>query len=531
MRRFVTVVVFSILILAIFPVYTRFKVAAAPVPPGVHLAGLDLSDLKNPAEIRQHLDRIYTEPIAVYFADRRLVLRPQDVDFHVDVDQMVAEAGDYLDGAAFMDIAVREALGVPQRRRDVPIRFTLNADALRAWLSSVAAEHNSAPQGARVLPPTDSWVHGGTQGSQMAPGFVGSYAADWTWLPGTPGYELDMEASIPALIASLTRVEDRDAHLVLAETPAAPASMADLERALDSYLSSFPGFAAVYVHDLQNDTEANVDADVSFSGMSTLKIAIVAAIMHQLENGIAAGDPVSAEIGQWIDFALGESNNYAANLLLRQLGGGETGAGARRFTEFMRRLGFTSTYMQSAYDVEVQLAEIPTPGNQRTDWNTNPDNNLQSTPAEMGRVLSAIYECALGRGLLLEVYGDKITPDECTSILFYLDHDEFRELLWAGLPKPEQARIVHKHGFAFESHSDVALIWGPTGPYVLSVFLYRRGWMDWGTSNSTMKNVSRLVWNFFEFQREQGAPAAGPPLELPPPPGYVPIGAYIPAGP
>jgi hypothetical protein len=176
----------------------------------------------------------------------------------------------------------------------------------------------------------------------------------------------------------------------------------------------------------------------------------------------------------------------------------------------------------------VQLPQISTPGNQRTDWNTNPDSNLQSTPAEMGRILSAIYECTLGKGLLIEQYAGDITPDECLTILFYMSHDEFQELTWAGVPRPQDTWIVHKHGFAFESHSDVALIWGPTGPYVISVFLYRSGWMDWSTSNSAMKTVSRITWNFFEFQKEQATLARLTPIVLAPPPGYSEIKEYIP---
>jgi hypothetical protein len=110
-----------------------------------------------------------------------------------------------------------------------------------------------------------------------------------------------------------------------------------------------------------------------------------------------------------------------------------------------------------------------------------------------------------------------------------MDHDEFQEMLWSGLPRIEETWIVHKHGFAFESHSDVALIEGPTGPYVLSLFLYRPGWMDWETSNSAMKDASRIVWNFFEFQKPYLEGEAPPMPELTPPSGYVPLGQFVPA--
>lgn len=523
MRKFLRFAAVLVIVLAFFPLYTRFKVAAAPVPPGVYLGGMDLSDLKDPQEIRRHLEQVYTAPLDVRFGDARLVLEPAEVGFRVDVDQMVAEAGQYLAGPAFMEIAMRQALGFDQRRRDVPVRFMLDNAKLRAWLEQVAATYNHAPAAPRLLPPSARWAGGGNATGDLPAGYVGVYHRDWNWVAGAPGQTLDVEASIPLVVDALTQDGARVAQLAWTETPPPIPTMEDLAREINSYLMNFPGFGAAAVYDLQTGQEALVDADVSFSGMSTLKLGIVSALMQQLPNGIAADDPESDLVGQWMDYALGESNNHAANELLAYLGDGSTEVGAQRFTAFMHSLGFENTYMQSGYDVQVQLAEIPTPGNRREDWDTNPDHNLQTTTAEMGRMLTAIYECTQGRGRMMEVYPNDFTPQECETLLFYMSHDEFQELIWAGLPRPNTAWIVHKHGFAFESHSDVALVWGPTGPYVLSIFLYRSGWMDWQTSNTAVKAISRMVWNFFAFQQaQQGVQTPAQPI-LEPPPGYVSI--------
>ncbi len=58
---------------------------------------------------------------------------------------------------------------------------------------------------------------------------------------------------------------------------------------------------------------------------------------------------------------------------------------------------------------------------------------------------------------------------------------------------------------------------------MLSIFLFRKGWMDWGTSNSTMKSISRIVWNFFEQRQDQMQLDAPEPVVLTPPAGYAPI--------
>src|SRR5262245_11554663 len=128
MRALLRLILIAVALMAFFPLYTRFKTYAAPIPPGVHLGGLDLSDLKDAAEVRAHLERIYREPIAVYFAGQRLVLRPEDIDFYVDAEQMVAEASRFLDGPEFVDIALREAFGFEQQRRDIPVRYMLDTE-------------------------------------------------------------------------------------------------------------------------------------------------------------------------------------------------------------------------------------------------------------------------------------------------------------------------------------------------------------------------------------------------------------------
>jgi len=535
--RLINLIIIVVAILSLLPFYTRFKTNAAPIPPGVHLGGLALSDLKESTEVRRHLEQIYSRPIEVRFApgtpsEERLALLPTEVGFYIDVEQMMAEATQYLEGTAFVEIAVREALGFDQRARNIPIRYMLDSEKLTTWLENMAQEHNRAPRSPRVISTDQEWQDVQTlveplSTESVPTGYTGTYQERWQWTTGSPGYTIDQGASLPLLIEALTEPEPRVVDLVLIEQPAQLPTMDDLAKALDSYLLNFPGFGAIYVHDLATRTEAHVDTDVSFSGMSTLKIAIVTALMERID-GLSADDPDSVQLGQWIDFALGESNNFAANMLIRQVGDGQTEVGVRRITEFMAQLGFVNTYMLSGYDFKSQLPERPTTGNQHPDWNTNPDSNLQTTTAEMGQLLTAIYDCTQRAGLLIEIFGNSITPEECQATLFYMGHDEFQELLWAGLPDPRQAWIVHKHGFAFESHSDVALVWGPTGPYVISVFLYRPGWLDWPTSNGTMKDVSRITWNFFEFQErykiERGEVLeVEAPLVLDAPPAYVPL--------
>ncbi len=522
-----------IAVLSIFPLYTRYKAAAAPIAPGVHLASLELSHLKDPADIETALVSGLGQPIAVYYDETRLVLRPEEVDFAVDTAAMVAEAQQYLDGPDFVDIALRKLAGIPQQRRDIPARYSYDAQKLAMWLWRVGEELNHPPQPGRVLPPQWNWrTEGGTRAAgeeesdSLAPyatlpaTFVGAAQRGWQWTSGTVGQTLLIDESAQLILDALSSTDARTAHLVLQESAPLPLTMAELGRELDAYTSAFPGFAAIYVQDLITGEEATVDVDVAFSGMSTMKIAIASEAYRQMT------DFENEAVGQWIDFALGESNNAAANRLLQWVGSGDIYTGGRRVTEMMRALGFTNSYIQTGYDDKSIISKIPTEANSRTDWNTNPDTHLQSTPAELGRLLAEIYRCQAGEGLLIETFGGEITPEECAAILFYVSHDEFTEMVWGGLPRPEQSWIIHKHGFVNEAHSDLALIWGPSGPYVIAVYLWRAGWMDWPTSNRTMKEISRIAWNFFAYKSLTEGIEAPPPLTLSPPPNYVPVNTY-----
>ncbi|MBP8292139.1 MAG: serine hydrolase, partial [Caldilineaceae bacterium] len=352
---------------------------------------------------------------------------------------------------------------------------------------------------------------------------------DWVWSAGAPGFRIDVDGSVPRVLAGLASTGERMADLSLIVTPPPPASLEDLAAELELYLTRFPGVGALYIQDLATGAEAHVNSDVAYSGMSTLKIALISALMDMLPNGVSGDDPQTIQLGELADRALGESNNFAANLVVEALGSGDRDAGLRRFNTFLREVGLTDTYMQTGYDAPTQLPMLPTAANQRTDINTEPDSNIQTTAADLGRMLAALYHCTQGEGLLLERRPATITPDECRTILFYMTHDEFREMVWDGLPAPNEQWILHKHGFSAWHHSDAALVWGPTGPYVVTMFLYRPGWLDWATSNAAFKDASRLIWRFFEFRREQGLPAAGEPLELAPPPGYVKVAEYAPS--
>ena len=59
---------------------------------------------------------------------------------------------------------------------------------------------------------------------------------------------------------------------------------------------------------------------------------------------------------------------------------------------------------------------------------------------------------------------------------------------------PSEATVAHKTGSYSDATHDVALVWGPKGPYVIAVLTDRS--YDW----EAIREVSRAVWDYFAAQ-------------------------------
>jgi beta-lactamase class A len=109
--------------------------------------------------------------------------------------------------------------------------------------------------------------------------------------------------------------------------------------------------------------------------------------------------------------------------------------------------------------------------------------------------LQMLVACSEGGGTLIAAYGDQLTPAECQQALDFMALNEMKDMLPGGLPAG--AKYAHKHGYVPDTHGDVMAVWGPAGPYVLSVFLFRPTWLEWGISNPTLNEIARTTWDFF----------------------------------
>ncbi|MCD6291338.1 MAG: serine hydrolase, partial [Anaerolineae bacterium] len=247
----------------------------------------------------------------------------------------------------------------------------------------------------------------------------------------------------------------------------------------------------IWVRDIHNRREVGINENVAYAAVSTMKIAILVNVYRRLD-----AEP-DVETSRLISETMRLSGNYTANLLLGLIGDGSPDRGAQEVTKSLHRLGLRNSFIAAPYDKHSGTPpHIATPANQRKDMNTKPDPFMQTTAKDMGLLMEMIVQCAEGGGTLLAAYPGELTPHECQEMLDWMSNLNLGILLETGIPKG--TRIAHKHGFIDDTHGDVAVIWGPNGPYVLAVYLYRPVWLEWAISSKMMADVSRITYEFLK---------------------------------
>lgn len=509
MRTLIFLLLIVLLIAGVMlgPSAYAFYRAQGPLPGGVTLSGLTPQGATL-EEIARNAHDVFQQPVAVFYDQQRLILRPADIGFEVDVNAMVAEAVPYGQGVGFWRPFLGQVFDRPAQPVDIPLAYSLDQEKLAAWLYEAAQEYDTAAR-----PP---------YGVALAPGVP--FTSTFMFQAGQPGLELEPNLSAQRVLAALSSPTERTANLVLVEVPPPAPTIDELEKLLVARTNRFPGYVSLFIRQVGSDEEAAIDPDIAFSGMSTLKIPMAMELYRSQVDGVPDID-TSKLLSE--TFAL--SSNFAANLMLRQIGGGGVGAewqGALRMTETLQGLGLQNTFMTTPYDTERQTNALVTPANSDKTWDTKPDSYRQTTAKDIGLVLEWITQCSQGGGTLLAAFPGQLTADECQQMLDYIALDHNRILLETGVPA--DAHYAHKHGFVSDAHGDVGVFWSAAGPYVVSLFIYKPGWMEWELSSSIMADVSKAAWDYFTLVANGGQPPA---VDTPLPDPAAPITATAPITP
>jgi beta-lactamase class A len=270
--------------------------------------------------------------------------------------------------------------------------------------------------------------------------------------------------------------------------PAAAATDAALTRELEAAVAGFHGTAGVYARRLSDGREAAVRADELFPTASTVKVPILAALLARVDSGALdynaplvyestrayVDDDLSANLKDgakltpaklaWLMETL--SDNTAA-LWCQELAGG--GAAVNEWL--------------AAHGLEKTRVNSRTPGREaeRAQYGWG-----QTTPREMAGLFALMAQRKAGSPAasdeLLRALSRSFWDGEALSVI------------------PPRVHAASKQGAVDHSRSEVLLVSGPAGDYVLAVYTKDQTDASWRRENEgyeLLRRVSAVVWRAF----------------------------------
>jgi beta-lactamase class A len=442
-------------------------------PAGLTAAGVDIGGLSRDQASELLTNRYIEAPITVYHGQDKFEISPAQANFTLDRETMLSEADFQRVQQDFWAGFWGFLWGRPIEVAPVPLAATHDREALREVLQDIANLTDKPAQPPQPVPSTLSFQF------------------------GEAGTRTNIQASFADIEAAMYRPVDREAHLIIEpQTPERP-EINLLTRLLVNELLDYDqqtgGASSVFILELETGQEININGDVAMSGMDLLKVPLVLELYRTLD-----GRATLSQQRLISDTLVVQPDHISANAILNIIAGqDDPDLGARLVTQSMQRLGLVNTFMAAPYDSEGGIP-LETPANSVEEPTTLPTPQMQTTAEDMGTLLSMLYYCAQGSGgAISAVYEGAVTQSECGEILNYMSQNKIGSLIEEGVP-PVTA-VAHRHGWISDTHGDAAIVFTPASDYVLVIFLYKPNWLEWEISSPLLANISRLVYNYYNF--------------------------------
>ena len=262
----------------------------------------------------------------------------------------------------------------------------------------------------------------------------------------------------------------------------------NLQKQLEQLLQGFRGTVGIYVHDLQKNRVAALNADTLFPTASMVKVPILTGIMRKIESGeLSYHQPLvykdsllyegvdilgslksneKIELSKVMMLMLTMSDN-TASLWLQTLAGTGT-----RINEIMDSLGLVNTKVNSR-----------TPGRQENrqlyGWG-------QTTPREMTWLLEKI------------VKGEVISREASQKMLRLLGRNYWDEEAISQIPP--DVFIASKSGAVDASRNEVLFVNGKHCSYLFCICTKNNADKSWQADNEAWvltRKVSKLLWDYY----------------------------------
>lgn len=466
----------------------EYNVTLDRLPPGTTIGGIPVGGLSH-SEAGARLAQAYAlTPVELTIQDSRGHIDPVAAGLELglegmlnQVDQVLAERSYW---AGFWDFLWKR----PAPAVETGLICSVDENRLRSYLVDLLGSRYDQPPTSAAPVPGDS-----------------------TFLAGQPGKTLNIDGSLAELNRALCERISRSVVLSLNPSPALPPTPDQLSLALETLIqvSAFKGTLELYFEDLQTGESFNlasdngqaVEPEIAFTAASTIKIPVMVSAYKRIDGDLPAD--LQRQMAQMIDLS---DNSSTDEVMQRVL---DANLAPIQVTQDSQALGLKNTFLAGFfYPGAPLLNRYQTPANQRSDLSTDPDIYNQTTATDMGRLLSAIQQCAeQGRGLLAETFPGQISQAECQEMVELLSKNRKGVLIEAGLP--EGTPLAHKYGWVTDpadglmhQASDAALVFTTGGDFVLTIYLYQSDQLQWDQAQRLVARLATTVFNYYNQWRQ-----------------------------
>ncbi len=323
---------------------------------------------------------------------------------------------------------------------------------------------------------------------------------------GHSGRKLDVEASLPLIESAVRSGTVRQAELRVSSIQKPPSDLTNLEImtkiAIDTWQDSGQ-VTEVYLSDpysghsfdIARRDHEDLPPEISFTAASTMKLPIMISSYIRMDQ-----EPTTIAM-RTLRLMITESKNDQTDWMMENIIGGPLAPSA--VTEDLEKLGLKNSFLAGYFYLGAPLLDlVKTPANSRTDINLHPDVYNQTTPADMGILMNALYNCAEnGSGLLTETFPEQITQAECSEMIGLLKDNHLPYLISAGVP--DNVQVAHKHGWIEEDDGllhtmgNIAAVYTDGGDYILSIYTYHPENLIFEEGSTLFAQISSAAYGFF----------------------------------
>jgi hypothetical protein len=247
--------------------YSRLR---AGFPSGTKIAGIAVGGLDQEGAA-ERVEQAYSTSIELIYKDQFFQVKPSQIGFEIYMESMIAAADQQRVQQPFWLGFWDYLWNKTPNAGDTPLVSNVDENRLRVYLmDEVASRYDQVPETSIPLAGTVNFQY------------------------GKPGYELDVDKSIPIVERALQSATDRTASLIVNEVAPSRPSLNNLEILIKQMLdkANFEGLTEIYILDLENRQELNfaynnskdIEPGIAFSAWSTIKIPIMVSIFKALDE-------------------------------------------------------------------------------------------------------------------------------------------------------------------------------------------------------------------------------------------------------